>query len=676
MQVVVWILVALLGAGALGVVATANGEAISSTWFLVAAVCVYAIGYRFYSAFLAAKAFALDDSRLTPAHRLADGKDFVPTNKWVAFGHHFAAIAGPGPLVGPILAAQFGYLPGTLYILIGVVIGGAVQDFTILVGSLRRDGKSLGQMVRDEIGPIGGAAALVGVLAIMVILIGVLGLVVVNAMFGSPWATSTVAATIPIAMAMGIYMVRIRPGRVLEATAWGLGLVLFSVVAGQWVGESETLRPWFDLPKETIALAIIVYGFTASVLPVWLLLAPRDYLSAFIKIGTVALLAGGLLVVQPEVKLPALTQFIDGTGPVFSGKLFPFCFITIACGAMSGFHSLISSGTTPKLLDKERDARFVGYGAMLMESFVGIMALMSAAVMDPGVYFAINSPAAVIGTTVEEAARVISGWGFALDPLHLTTLTQQIGESSLLSRTGGAPSLAVGMAEIFSQAMGGEGFKALWYHFAIMFEALFILTTLDAGTRVGRFMMQDLLGQFSKPLGETTSLAGNVIASALIVAGWGYFLYQGVIDPLGGINSLWPLFGIANQLLASIALTLGTTILIKGARPIYAICTAIPLTWLVTVTMTAGWQKIFNPDRRIGFLAQAEHLKGQLSAGAIAPEKIAETNVVIFNNTLDAVITGVFMLIVWIVLLDAARVWLRTLRGGGPRPVPAMAEAA
>jgi carbon starvation protein len=673
MQVVVWVLVALLGAGALGVVATANGEAISSAWFLAAALCVYAIGYRFYSAFLAARAFALDDARLTPAHRLADGKDFVPTNKWVAFGHHFAAIAGPGPLVGPILAAQFGYLPGTLYILIGVVIGGAVQDFTILVGSLRRDGKSLGQMVREEIGPIGGIAALVGVLAIMVILIGVLGLVVVNAMFGSPWATSTVAATIPIAMAMGVYMVRIRPGRVLEATAWGLGLVLFSVVAGQWVGESETLRPWFDLQKETIAIAIIVYGFTASVLPVWLLLAPRDYLSAFIKIGTVALLAGGLLIVQPEVKLPALTQFIDGTGPVFSGKLFPFCFITIACGAMSGFHSLISSGTTPKLLDKESHARFVGYGAMLMESFVGIMALMSAAVMDPSVYFAINSPAAIIGTTVDEAARVISGWGFALDPLHLTTLTRQIGETSLLSRTGGAPSLAVGMAEIFSRAMGGEGFKALWYHFAIMFEALFILTTLDAGTRVGRFMMQDLLGNFSKPLGQTSSLAGNVIASALIVAGWGYFLYQGVIDPLGGINSLWPLFGIANQLLASIALTLGTTLLIKSARPIYAVCTAIPLSWLVTVTMTAGWQKIASPDRRIGFLAQAEHLKSQLAAGAIPAEKIAETNVVIFNNSLDAVITGVFMAIVWIVLLDAARVWIRTLNDRGPAPAAAQA---
>jgi carbon starvation protein len=675
MRKLVWVLVSLLGAGALALIATANGETISSVWFLIAALCVYAIGFRFYSAFLAAKVLALDDSRITPAHRLADGRDFVPTNKWVAFGHHFAAIAGPGPLVGPTLAAQFGYLPGTLYILVGVVIGGAVQDFTILVGSMRRDGKSLGQMVREEIGPIGGAAAMFGVLAIMVILMGVLGLVVVNAMFGSPWATSTVAATIPIAMAMGLYMVRVRPGRVLEATVWGLALVLFMVVAGRWVGESASLRPYFDLSKQTIALCLIAYGFTASVLPVWLLLAPRDYLSAFIKIGTVALLAAGLLIVQPDVQLPALTQFIDGSGPVFSGKLFPFCFITIACGALSGFHSLISSGTTPKLIDKESDARFVGYGAMLMESFVGIMALMAAVVMDPGIYFAINSPAAVIGTTAESAAQVISGWGYALDPLHLTQLTREIGETTLLSRTGGAPSLAVGMAEIFARVLGGEGVKAIWYHFAIMFEALFILTTLDAGTRVGRFMVQDLLGHVSKPLGQTSSLPGNLIASALIVAGWGYFLYQGVIDPLGGINSLWPLFGIANQLLASIALTLATTILIKGARPIHALCTALPLTWLLSVTMTAGWHKIWNPDRRIGFLAQAEHLQGQLASGAILPEKMRETGVVIFNNQLDAVITGVFMLVVWIVLLDASRTWIRTLRERGAASAPTLAGA-
>jgi carbon starvation protein len=664
-----WGLVSLAGAGALGVVATARGEAVSSAWFLVAAVCLYALGFRFYSGFLARRVFALDAARPTPAHQRRDGKDFVPTNRWVVFGHHFAAIAGPGPLVGPILAAQFGYLPGTLYILIGVVLGGAVQDFTILVGSLRRGGKSLGQMVREEIGPLGGAAALVGVLSIMIILIGVLGLVVVNAMFGSPWATSTVSATIPIALAMGVYMVKIRPGRVLEATLIGLFFVALAVFGGRWIDQSETLRVFFDLDKRALALAIIAYGFLASVLPVWLLLAPRDYLSAFIKIGTVALLAAGLLAVAPPVKLPALTQFIDGTGPVFSGKLFPFCFITIACGAISGFHALISSGTTPKLLDRETDARFVGYGAMLMESFVGIMALLSAAVMEPGVYFAINSPAAVIGTTLESAAATISGWGFALDPDHLELLTRQIGEHTLLSRTGGAPSLAVGMAEIFSQALGGDAVKALWYHFAIMFEALFILTTLDAGTRVGRFMVQDLLGNVYAPLGRTASLPANVLASALIVAGWGYFLYQGVIDPLGGINSLWPLFGIANQLLASTALALATTLLIKSGRPRHAVITLVPLTWLLTVTMTAGSQKIWHADRRIGFLAQAEHLAGQLATGAISPEKVAETQILIFNNRLDAAVTGLFMVLVAVVVLDAARVWWRTLRPGGPAPV-------
>ncbi len=663
-----WAGVSLLGAAALAVVASARGEQLSSAWFLVAALCVYALAFRFYSGFLARRVFGLDAERPTPAHQQRDGKDFVPTNRWVVFGHHFAAIAGPGPLVGPILAAQFGYLPGTLYILIGVVLGGAVQDFTILVGSLRRGGKSLGQMVREEIGPLGGAAALVGVLAIMIILIGVLGLVVVNAMFGSPWATSTVSATIPIALAMGVYMVKVRPGRVLEATLIGLAFVALAVFGGRWIDESETLRVFFDLDKRTIALAIIGYGFLASVLPVWLLLAPRDYLSAFIKIGTVALLAAGLLAVQPPVKLPALTQFIDGTGPVFAGKLFPFCFITIACGAISGFHALISSGTTPKLLARETDARFIGYGAMLMESFVAIMALLSAAVMEPGVYFAINSPAAIIGASVESAASTISGWGFALDPAQLTTLTRQIGEHTLLSRTGGAPSLAVGMAEIFSQALGGESVKALWYHFAIMFEALFILTTLDAGTRVGRFMVQDLLGNLHAPLGRTSSLPANLLASGLIVAGWGYFLYQGVVDPLGGINTLWPLFGIANQLLAATALALATTILIKSGRPLYAVTTLVPLAWLLSVTMTAGSQKIWHDDRRIGFLAQAEHLAGQLASGAIPAEKVTETQILIFNNRLDAGVTGLFMLLVAIVVLDAARVWWQTLRPGGTAP--------
>jgi carbon starvation protein len=544
-----------------------------------------------------------------------------------------------------------------------------VQDFTILVGSLRRNGKSLGQMVREEIGPVGGAAALVGVLAIMVILIGVLGLVVVNAMFGSPWGTFTVTATIPIALAMGVYMVHLRPGRVLEATAWGVALVLLAVFAGSWVQEHPTLRVLFDLDKRSLALAIIVYGFVASVLPVWLLLAPRDYLSAFVKIGTVILLAAGLLYVRPDVKLPALTRFVDGTGPVFAGKVFPFAFITIACGAMSGFHALIASGTTPKLLDRESDARFIGYGAMLMESFVAIMALLSAAVMEPGVYFAINSPPAVIGTTLESAAAAITGFGFAFDPAAFESLTRQVGEHTLLSRTGGAPSLAVGMAEIFSSALGGERLKALWYHFAIMFEALFILTTLDAGTRVGRFMVQDLLGNLWAPLGRTSSLPANVLASGLIVLGWGYFLYQGVVDPLGGINSLWPLFGIANQLLAATALACATTLLINAGRARFAFSTALPLAWLLTVTMSAGWQKIFHEDRRIGFLAQADHLARQLAHGAVPPEKLLETQTVIFNNRLDAAVTALFMTLVAVVVLDAARVWLRTLRRGGAESV-------
>jgi len=671
-----WAAVAAAGAVALGVLATARGETLSSAWFLVAALCTYAVGYRFYSAFLATRALRLDDARVTPAHRLADGKDFVPTNRWVVFGHHFAAIAGPGPLVGPILAAQFGYLPGTLYILIGVVLGGAVQDFTILVGSVRRNGKSLGQMVREEIGPIGGAAALAGVLAIMVILIGVLGLVVVNAMFGSPWATSTVSATIPIALAMGVYMVRIRPGRVLEASLLGVALVLLAVVGGRWVAESESLRPFFDLDKKSLALALIVYGFVASVLPVWLLLAPRDYLSAFIKIGTVLLLAAGLLWVRPEVHLPALTRFVDGTGPVFAGKLFPFCFITIACGAMSGFHALISSGTTPKLLDRESDARFIGYGAMLMESFVAIMALLSAAVMQPGVYFAMNSPAALIGGEVAHAAEVISGWGFPLDAAAFSALTRSVGEQSLLSRTGGAPSLAVGMAEIFSRAIGGESLRALWYHFAIMFEALFILTTLDAGTRVGRFMIQDLLGNFWTPLGRTSALPANVLASGLIVTGWGYFLYQGVIDPLGGINSLWPLFGIANQLLAATALALATTLLVKSERPRFALLTVAPLFWLLSVTMTAGWQKILHADRRIGFLAQADWLASQLAEGLIAPDKVRETHTLIFNNRLDAAVTALFMVLVAVVVLDAGRVWWRVLRGPAPAGAARVAEVS
>jgi carbon starvation protein len=672
---VAWTAVALLGAAAFARIATHRGEAISSAWFLAAAGCVYAIGYRFYAKALAARAFALDDARPTPAHRLRDGRDYVPTNRWVAFGHHFAAIAGPGPLVGPILAAQFGYLPGTLYILAGVVLGGAVQDMTILIGSMRRDGKSLGQMVRDEIGPVGGAAALVGVLAIMVILIGVLGLVVVNAMYGSPWATSTVAATIPIAFAMGVYMMHVRPGRVLEASLGGVALVLLAVFAGRWVGESALLRPLFDLDKRTLALALVGYGFVASVLPVWLLLAPRDYLSAFVKLGTVALLALGLAVAHPPVQLPALTRFVDGTGPVFAGPVFPFCFITIACGAISGFHALISSGTTPKLLDRESDARMIGYGAMLMESFVAIMALLSAAVMEPGTYFAINAPPAAIGTTLEHAAQAIHGFGFAFDPQAFAALTRDIGEHSLLSRTGGAPSLAVGMAEIFSRVLGGSFLEALWYHFAIMFEALFILTTLDAGTRVGRFMLQDVLGKLHPALGATGSLPANLFASAGIVAAWGYFLYQGVVDPLGGINSLWPLFGIANQLLAATALAAGTTILVKSAKPRWALAPALPLAWLLAVTMSAGWMKLFAADRHIGFLAQADYLAGQIAAGAVPAAKLREMHAFIWNARLDAGLTALFMVLVAIVVLDAARVWWQTLRPSARRLAPAAGGA-
>ncbi len=658
-----WLLVCLVGAGGLAFVALQRGETISSTWFLVAAVCVYAVGYRFYSRFLAERALQLDDNRPTPAHHRRDGRDFMATNRWVVFGHHFAAIAGPGPLVGPILAAQFGYLPGALYIVIGVVLGGAVQDFTVLVASMRRGGKSLGQIVRDEIGPVGGTAALVGVLAIMLILIGVLALVVTNAMFGSPWGTFTVAATIPIALMMGVYMTSIRPGHVLEASIGGLALVLLAVWAGRLIQDHETLRVFFDLDKKTIALCLITYGFSASVLPVWLLLAPRDYLSAFIKIGTIGLLAVGLLWVRPQVQMPALTQFIDGSGPVFAGKLFPFCFITIACGAISGFHSLIASGTTPKIIDRESDARFIGYGAMLVESFVALMALMAATVMEPGTYFAMNAPSALIGTTVADAAAKIHTWGFTLDPVAFETLTRDVGENTLLSRTGGAPTLAVGMAEIFASALGGPAVKAVWYHFAIMFEALFILTTLDAGTRVGRFMMQDLLGNIWEPLGHTSSLPANVLSSALIVSGWGYFLYQGVIDPFGGINSLWPLFGIANQLLAATALTAVTTIFIKSSRPRFALVTLTPLVWLLIVTMTAGWAKIFSSDARIGFLAAAARLTSDLAGGAIAPDKVIQTQHVIFNNRLDAAVTAAFMLLVTVVVLDASRVWRRALVG-------------
>src|SRR5688572_13433863 len=657
MPTIVWFLVALAGAAGWGMLALHRGETINAAWLVLAAVGTYLLAYRFYSRFLADRVFGLNDRRATPAERLTNGRDFVPTSRWVLFGHHFAAIAGAGPLVGPVLAAQFGYLPGTLWIVFGVVLGGAVQDFVILFGSMRRDGKSLGQMAKEETGPVTGMLAMVAVLAIMVILLAVLALVVVNALRDSPWGVFTILCTIPIAILMGFLMKVWRPGRTLEASAVGVVLLLLALVGGRYVAESPVLAPLFTHSALTIAYGMIAYGFIASVLPVWMLLCPRDYLSTFMKIGTILLLAVGILVVLPPLRMPAMTQFVDGTGPVFAGKLFPFAFITIACGAISGFHALVASGTTPKMLVRESDARYIGYGGMLMESFVAVMAMCAAAVLDPGVYFAINTPLTRLGSTVETAAQTIQGWGFQVTPDQMAGLAAAVGENSLLARTGGAPSLAVGMAQIFSGAFG-QGLMAFWYHFAIMFEALFILTTVDTGTRVGRFMLQELLGQVWRPLGRTSWYPSIIAASALVVAGWGYFLVQGVLDPLGGINSLWPLFGISNQLLASVALCVGTTLIIKSGKARYAWVTLLPLAWLLAATLTAGWQKVFADDPRLGFLAHAASVGEQISTGAVSASVGAR---LIFNDRLDAALTMIFMVITVLVLLASAREWVLVL---------------
>ncbi len=657
LQILVWTVLAVVAAIALATIALHRGEQISASWFVLAAGCSYLVAYRLYSAFIAAKLLALDNTRATPSERHDDGRDFVPTNKWVLFGHHFAAIAGPGPLVGPTLAAQFGYLPGTLWLIAGAAFAGCVQDFVILFCSIRRDGKTLGEMAREEVSKRGGFIAQLAVLAIMIILLGVVALVIVNALKSSPWATFTLAATIPIALLLGIYLRFVRPGRVLEASLMGVALVLFAVVAGQWVADSASWSRVFTLSGLALTFAIILYGFAASALPVWLLLAPRDYLSAFIKAGAIFSLAAGILLVRPHVLMPPLTRFVDGNGPVFAGKIFPFCFITIACGAISGFHSLIASGTTPKMIEREGQARFIGYGAMLLESFVGVMAMVAACAMTPGVYFAINSPPQIVGASAEVAAQTISSWGYPLSAETMTNLAHSVGEQTLWNRAGGAPSLAVGMAQIFSTTIGGERLLSIWYHFAIMFEALFILTVLDAGTRVGRFMIQELGGRVWKPFARLNWYPGILLSSALIVGAWGYFLYQGVVDPLGGINSLWPLFGISNQLLAAVALVVATTILLKMGRVKWVWVTLLPMAWLVVITMTASYQKIFSANPRVGFLSFANAMSAQIAAGKIPAAKISETERVIFNQRLDAAVTAVLATMILVLLVEAFVQW-------------------
>ncbi len=653
-RILIWLSVVLAGLLAVATIALHRGEHINAMWLVVGAVCTYALGYRFYSRFIAAKVLALDALRATPAERLENGRDFVPTNKWVVFGHHFAAIAGPGPLVGPVLAAQFGYLPGTLWILAGAVFGGCVQDFVILLLSVRRDGKSLTKMAKEEVGRVGGFVAYTAVISIIVILLAVVALIVVNALKSSPWGTFTIAMTIPIALLMGIYLRRLRPGKVMEASALGFVLVMLAIWGGQWASQNPSVAHYFTLTAPTLAILIIVYGFAASALPVWLLLAPRDYLSTFVKLGTIGLLALGIIAIRPTLHMPALTRFIDGSGPVFAGKVFPFAFITIACGAISGFHALISSGTTPKLITREIETRMVGYGAMVAESMVAIMATIAACVLQPGTYFAINSPAGIVGAAPETAAATISSWGFPVTAMEMQSLAHAVGEQTLFNRTGGAPAFAVGMAHIFSNSLGGQAVMAIWYHFAIMFEALFILTILDAGTRVGRFMLQDALGHIWEPAGRTSWYPSILGTSALIVAAWGYFLWQGVKDPLGGINSLWPLFGISNQLLATVALCVATTIVIKMGKARYAPVTIVPLVWLVAVTFTASYHKVFDPNPRIGFLAHAQQL-GATAAGSSAR--------LIFNDRLDALVTGVLIIMVALILVESGLEWIRVLSG-------------
>ncbi|OEJ29390.1 carbon starvation protein CstA [Streptomyces agglomeratus] len=663
-SIAIWASVALVGAIAWAVLALSRGEEVSAAWMLAAALGSYAIAYRFYSRFIAHRVLKVDKNRATPAERLDNGVDFHPTDRRVLFGHHFAAIAGAGPLVGPVLAAQMGYLPGTIWIIVGVILAGAVQDMVTLFFSTRRDGRSLGQMARDEIGPFGGAAALVAVFAIMIILLAVLALVIVNALAHSPWGVFSIGMTIPIALFMGVYLRVLRPGRVSEVSVIGVALLLLAIVSGGWVAESSWADT-FTLEPGTLVIWMIVYGFLASVLPVWLLLAPRDYLSTFMKVGTIGLLALGVFIALPTMKMPAVTDFAtSGTGPVFAGSMFPFVFITIACGALSGFHSLVSSGTTPKMVQKETQIRMIGYGAMLTESFVAVMAMITACIIDPGLYFAINSPVGVVGDSVQAASEAVTNLGFSISPEALAQAAKDVEEQSLLSRTGGAPTFALGMSEIFSAVVGGTAMKAFWYHFAIMFEALFILTTVDAGTRVGRFMLQDMLGNVYKPFRQVSWKPGVWFASAVVVGGWGYFLWVGVHDPLGGINQLFPLFGIANQLLAAVALAVCTTLLVKSGRLKWAWVTAVPLAWDVAVTLTASWQKIFSDDVKVGFFAQRDKYQAGIDAGQVLPpaKNMDQMHTVVTNSTVDGVLCALFAVLIVVVLADAGRVCLKAIR--------------
>ncbi|MDC4582832.1 carbon starvation CstA family protein [Acinetobacter baumannii] len=669
----VWSLVAIIGAISFGMLALSRGEHVNAVWLVLAAACVYSIAYRFYSLFIATKVFELNPRRLTPAHRLADGLDYVPTNKYVLFGHHFAAIAGAGPLVGPILAAQMGFLPGTIWLLVGVVLAGAVQDFLVLFISTRRDGRSLGEMAKQELGPFAGIVVMLGALGVMIIILAVLALVVVKALAHSPWGVFSIAATIPIALFMGIYMRFIRPGRIAEVSIIGFVLMMLAIVYGGHVAADPYWGEFFTLTGTQLTWCLIIYGFIASVLPVWLLLAPRDYLSTFLKIGVILGLAVGIVIALPDLKMPAVTHFIDGTGPVFSGSLFPFLFITIACGAISGFHALVSSGTTPKLVDNEVNIRMIGYGGMLMESFVGIMAMICATVLDPGVYFAINAPAAVLGTTVESAAEAVRNLGFVVTPEMLTVLAQEVGESSILSRTGGAPTFAIGMAHIISEIFNSRAMMAFWYHFAILFEALFILTAVDAGTRACRFMVQDTVGIVIPAVKSSGSFFGNLLGTAVAVGGWGFFVYQGVIDPLGGVNSLWPLFGVGNQMLASMALILGTVILFKMKKEKYVWVTIIPTIFLFITCMTAGWQKIFHENPKIGFLAQAHKFSDAIARGEILkPAKtIAEMQTIVMSNQINAALCGFFMIVSIVMIIASIGIVRRALAS----PTPTVNEA-